>query len=79
MIVMIMLGTPKSRINLLSKPCRKNVVAPTLADKCVMAAKIKAVLKSTNKRATGKKMVEVPNPATVPITIDINATKKNKI
>ena len=33
MIVMNILGTPKSRINLLSKPWRKNVVAPTLADK----------------------------------------------
>jgi len=37
----------------------------------------KAVLKSTNNRATGKKMVEVPNSAIVPTTIDMNTIKKN--
>ena len=36
-------------------------------------------MKSTKKSATGKKMVDVPSPATVPIIIDKNATRKNNM
>lgn len=64
MMVIKILGTPKRNINLLSKPCLKNVVAPIFPDRCVIATRTKAVLKSTNISATGKKMVDVPNPAT---------------
>jgi hypothetical protein len=65
-MVINMLGTPNSRISRLSRPWRKNVVAPKFADRCVMATSTSAVLKSTKNNATGKNMVDVPNPTTVP-------------
>jgi hypothetical protein len=42
-----------------------------------MATSTSALLKSTKISAMGRKMVDVPNPATVPITIEIKAAKRN--
>jgi hypothetical protein len=44
-----------------------------------MATNIRAVLKSTKNNARGKKMVEEPKPAIVPMISDINAEIKNNI
>jgi hypothetical protein len=44
-----------------------------------MATNIRAVLKSTKNNARGKKIVEEPKPAVVPIISDINAEIKNNI
>lgn len=44
-----------------------------------IATNTNAVLKSIKKRAMGKRTVDVPNPATVPIITVKNAIKKNKI
>jgi hypothetical protein len=44
-----------------------------------IATNTNAVLKSIKKSARGRKTVDVPNPATVPIIIVKNAIIKNKI
>ena len=72
------LGIPKIRINLLLSPCLKNVILPRFPNKWKKATRTKAVLKSIKNNARGRKMVEEPNPAMVPITSDINAKIKKK-
>jgi hypothetical protein len=44
-----------------------------------MATSTRAVLKSTKNNEMGKKIVEEPKPATVPMISDINADIKNNI
>jgi hypothetical protein len=44
-----------------------------------MATSTRAVLKSTKNNAMGKKIVEEPKPAIVPMISDINAEIKNNI
>lgn len=43
-----------------------------------IATRIIAVLKSTNNKAIGRKIVDEPNPANVSIISAINADRKNR-
>ena len=75
--VNIILGIPKTIIILLSSPCLKKLILPMLPKICKNATKTKAVLKSTNNNASGRKMVDEPKPAIVPKTSEKNAIRKN--
>ena len=77
MIVSIMLGMPNRRRSFLLSEVRKNVILPMLPEMCNMATKISAVLKSKKNKAAGKKMVEDPNPAKVPMMTASSAMIQN--
>jgi hypothetical protein len=74
-----MLGIPNVIIIFLSNPCLKKLILPRLPKRWNIATNTRAVLKSTKNNAMGKKMVEEPKPAAVPMISDINAEMKNNI
>ena len=55
------------------------MILPRLPKRWNTATNTRAVLKSTKNNAMGKKMVEEPKPAAVPMISDINAEMKNNI
>ena len=57
----------KKKTIIISRPPLKNVTLPKLPKIWRKATKTKAVLKSKNSKAKGRKTVEEPNPAIVPI------------
>lgn len=72
-------GTQNWIINFLSKPCLKKVILARLPKRWNIATRIIAVLKSTKNKASGRNIVDEPNPAIVPIISAIRAEMKNSI
>ncbi len=56
----------------------KNAAAPKLPEIWETATSTSAVLKSTKSKVIGSKIVDVPNPATVPMTTAKKAEMKSR-
>jgi hypothetical protein len=72
----VKLGNPNTSKTLLSRPCLKKVILLIFPNRWNMATRTNAVLKSTKYDASGKKIVDEPNPAIVPMISDMKPTTK---
>jgi hypothetical protein len=71
------LGTPNLMMKRRSTPLRKNVIRPILPARWNIETSARAVRNSKKRRATGNKILEIPNAAMVPSKAAKNATPQN--